>query len=158
MTGKGHKHLDQAGRAISTLILPPKYLPSPSVAGQSLGQQCRPTVLPESWRQPSNPLPSDSDPFIQVSSPKHPYCYSIPCPKASSGFPLAVGKKPNSLARHSTSHNLTNPAFLTPFGQSHLCLQLAKPSHIYFIVCHPLVLGCTHIHTHTPPVLSLRNL
>lgn len=138
MTGKGNKHLDQAERAISTLIFPPKYLPSVSVAGQSLGQPCSPTVLPESWGQPSNPLPSDSDPFIQVSSPKHPSCYSIPCPKASSGFPLAVGRKPNSLARPPTPTpqldklRLSNPIWtvtpLSPTGQTFLHLFYHMPS------------------------------
>lgn len=66
-------------------------------------------------------------------------------------FPVVVGEKPDSLARHSIPHNTTDSAFLILSEQSHLALQVAKPSYIYFllcILCHPLVLGRTPTPTH----------
>lgn len=66
-------------------------------------------------------------------------------------FPVVVGEKPDSLARHSIPHNTTDSAFLILSEQSHLALQVAKPSYIYFllcILCHPLVLGRTLTPTH----------
>lgn len=106
MAGKGNKHIVQAGR---TLNLPPKCLLSLSSAEQSLGQRCRLISCLNHGSCPL-PLPSDSGPSIQASSPKHLSRHSLPCAAAPPVVLPCLSYR---------THNMTNAAFLLLSATSH---------------------------------------
>ena len=73
-----------------------------------LGSLMASTEVPGPVGATAAALPSDPGPSIQVSYPEHPPHHSIPCAKASSGFPVLMGEKPDSYAQHLMPHNVTN--------------------------------------------------